>query len=74
MPSNQIRALIDAKQAFTDEWLSNLVVGVREMIDAHPVLHKLPEWDKEIASAGAARHLLLAIRGQSIAELDYDHP
>jgi len=34
----------------------------------------LPEKDKENASASAARHLLLAVRGQSIVELDYHHP
>jgi hypothetical protein len=66
--------LIGAKQAFTDEWLNNIVISVREMIEALPALYKLPAWDKEAASIAGARHLLLAVRSRSIAELDCHHP
>jgi hypothetical protein len=69
-----VAPMIEAKRAFTETWLTDIEGSVREMIDAHPALYKLPRQDKENAAACAARHLLLAIRGRSIAELDYHHP
>lgn len=62
---------LTAKQRFTREWAGTVEEMIRSALDQHAVFSRLPEVDRMMAANCGAVQALLAIRSQSIEELEF---